>query len=276
MRLAYRSPQSRLAVWIPFALLVGVDAAVATPIGVGLLYFGPLTVAARLLPAREALAMALLAALARPLFGTAGDPLGIGGVTYHLPRELEPAVNALVAMIAYVAVTSLVATVGRLRRQLEALGHEAETDPLTGLANRRALSRTLERQAGRAIAILAVDIDHFKRVNDEHGHDAGDRVLRELAERLTGAVRDGDLVVRSGGEEFVVILPNGKESAAAMVAHRIVTAARARPFALRGSSLPVTVSVGHAVGPAGPELLRRADEALYAAKAAGRDRAVAA
>jgi diguanylate cyclase (GGDEF)-like protein len=276
VRVAYRSTGARVAAWLPFALLVAADAAIATPVSLGLLYFGPLIAAAFLLPRREALAMAGLGALSSVLFGAAGDPLGLGGVTYHLPSELVPAVTGLVALLAYGGVAMLVAAVGSLRRRLEALGHEAETDPLTGLANRRALDRALERQAGRAVAALVVDIDHFKLVNDRHGHGAGDRVLRELAGRLAGSVRDGDLVARSGGEEFVVLLPNGKESAAAMVAHRIVASARARPFALREGELPVTVSVGYSVGPAGPELLRRADEALYAAKAAGRDRAVAA
>ena len=276
MPLVYRSTRARLLVWPPFVALVALDAAIATPVGLGLLYFAPLIVAARVLPWREALAMALLCTLARMLVGSAGDPLGIEGIAFHLPRTFEPAVNALVALVAYVAVASGVATVGRLRRRIEALGHEAETDPLTGLANRRALDRALERQAGRAAAALVVDIDHFKRVNDEHGHDAGDDVLRELARRLEASVRDGDLVARSGGEEFVVLLGNGKESAAAMVAHRILAATRARPFVVRDGDLPLTVSVGHAAGPAGAELSRRADEALYAATEAGRDRAVAA
>lgn len=158
------------------------------------------------------------------------------------------------------------------------------TDALTGLANFRSLSETLAREVeravrfGRPLSVLMLDLDHFKTVNDTWGHAAGDRVLADLAARLEDLVRDVDTVARYGGEEFAIVLPETAAGGAGEVAQRVVEAVRREPFTVTGVAEPlrVTVSVGVAGYPdhadSAAELMRRADQALYAAKAAGRDR----
>jgi diguanylate cyclase (GGDEF)-like protein len=159
------------------------------------------------------------------------------------------------------------------------------TDPLSGCVNRRGLDQQLARELARAeragapVAVLAVDIDHFKRVNDRFGHPAGDLVIRDVAAMLREAARAGDVVARAGGEEFVVVLADADEAGATALARRLVDAVRARRFP-SVPGLSVTISVGVAAEPvvrdahAAEALKGRADEALYAAKRAGRDRAV--
>jgi diguanylate cyclase (GGDEF)-like protein len=156
------------------------------------------------------------------------------------------------------------------------------TDGLTGLWNYRYFTMTIgkeiERSArfGRPLALLMLDLDLFKSVNDTYGHQRGDAVLVELAARVRAQVRDVDTVARYGGEEVVVILPETDETGAAQAAERICDAVRRRPFGEPGTGeVDVTVSIGAAVFPAhgatSTTLLRRADEALYEAKDAGRD-----
>jgi diguanylate cyclase (GGDEF)-like protein/PAS domain S-box-containing protein len=174
------------------------------------------------------------------------------------------------------------------RKRLEAqLQHLASHDSLTGLLGRAELQRRfqgeLERalRYGRPLALLMFDADHFKAINDRHGHLAGDRVLAALAQCMRTNLRGSDLVGRYGGEEFLAVLPEtGIEQAAAM-AERLRRRVAARDFAPPGAvQLAVTVSVGvAALGLHGddPEaLVDAADQALYAAKAAGRDRVVCA
>lgn len=156
------------------------------------------------------------------------------------------------------------------------------TDGLTGLFNYRHFTMTMAKEVdragrfGRPLALVLLDLDLFKLVNDTYGHQRGDSVLVELAQRLRGVVRDVDTVARYGGEEFVVLLPETDETGAAQAAERLCEAVRRTPFgALTDEPLEITASVGAAVfrassGTAGG-LLRRADEALYAAKRAGRD-----
>jgi two-component system cell cycle response regulator len=163
----------------------------------------------------------------------------------------------------------------------------ALTDELTGLYNRRYvfahLNELLERESegGNETAVMLFDVDHFKLVNDRHGHPAGDEVLRELGERAVRQVRSVDLVGRLGGEEFVVIMPETSLAGAVVVAERFRAAVADQPFVPRGLSekVPVTVSVGIAVTGEGSDtidtLLKRADDALYAAKHAGRNRVIA-
>jgi diguanylate cyclase (GGDEF)-like protein len=159
----------------------------------------------------------------------------------------------------------------------------AVTDGLTGLANYRSFTQTMARELdraarfGRPIGLLLLDIDHFKLVNDTHGHPRGDAVLIELAARVRAQVRDIDTVARYGGEELVVVLPETDVLGAEQAAERIRTAVRERPFGAPGQvPLQVTVSLGVAVHPrhgaTATALLRAADEALYEAKRGGRDR----
>lgn len=161
------------------------------------------------------------------------------------------------------------------------------TDPLSGCVNRRGLEQQLARELARAeragapLALLAVDVDHFKRVNDEFGHLAGDGVIREIGAVLRAGARAGDVVARVGGEEFLVVLPDTDAEGAAALAERVVAAAREHGYPGLPSAYRVTVSAGTAavarvtdLGIA-EELKARADDALYAAKRGGRDRAVA-
>ncbi len=168
----------------------------------------------------------------------------------------------------------------------EILEKLALTDPLTDLANRRAFQEALEAEVsrvgrhGRPASLLFLDLDHFKRVNDDHGHAVGDEVLAGFAQVLKRGCRRGDLAARIGGEEFAVLLPTTGRLPAALVAERIRRATQAHPLG-RTVQAAVTVSVGvsSTEDPPGPvgaaELLVRADEALYRAKAEGRNRVAA-
>ena len=182
----------------------------------------------------------------------------------------------------------------RRRRLEEKLGENyrrslalALTDELTGLYNRRYVFAHLSNLLGRITggggetALVLFDIDHFKRVNDDYGHPAGDEVLRDVADRAMRQVRNVDLVGRLGGEEFAVVMPETSLGDAMAVAERLRSAMADHPFLLRETRdrLPVTVSVGIAMTGDGGDtldsLLKRADEALYAAKHAGRNRIIA-
>ncbi len=156
------------------------------------------------------------------------------------------------------------------------------TDPLTGLANFRSMSTTLNSEIERAVrfrrplGLLMLDLDHFKEVNDMHGHARGDDVLRELSRRVSGQVREVDVFARYGGEEFVLILPETDRNGVAAMARRVCEVVRASPFRDGGGAeLPITISIGGASfpedGTTGEALLRAADEALYRAKRAGRN-----
>lgn len=176
-----------------------------------------------------------------------------------------------------------------LHRQLLDRAHKLElanfelarlsySDPLTGLANRRALAGTIREwqnslDAPAEASLLLVDVDHFKVVNDRYGHDEGDRILVLLADRLQLSVRDQDLAVRYGGEEFVLWLPATDQEGAEQIAQRVHYKVRD----IRVSGEPITVSIGAATarGINGPQLMHRlieqADKALYHAKADGRN-----
>ncbi len=164
-----------------------------------------------------------------------------------------------------------------------AMAKAAETDPLTGLPNRRALMDRLNREVARAkrydhsIGLLFFDLDRFKAINDTHGHQFGDRVLKELAQIALRSVRSIDLVARYGGEEFVAVLPETDGAQALVVAERLRQNVLRHPFTLpTGATASVTISVGVAVYPGSAatmdDLVRAADEALYKAKAGGRNR----
>ena len=159
------------------------------------------------------------------------------------------------------------------------LARQTQNDELTGLPNRRALDRTLEREMAlsrrhaRPLGLLVLDLDHFKRVNDEHGHDAGDEVLRELSLVVRATIRSSDLLARWGGEEFVLVAPHADLSQLAELGERIRGAVAAHPF----KTGPMTVSLGGAdFSPRdnAKRLFTRADDALYEAKQTGRNRLV--
>ena len=165
----------------------------------------------------------------------------------------------------------------------EALREQATHDGMTGLLNRTAVLEALHNEADRAsregypLSLLIADFDHFKKVNDTHGHLAGDAVLREGARRMKSAVRRYDALGRYGGEEFLVVLSGCDSAAAHAQANRLREAIAAEPFLVGGAFLRVTCSVGVSsrVHPAISQvdaLIREADLALYAAKNQGRDR----
>ncbi|MGE5267573.1 MAG: PleD family two-component system response regulator [Deltaproteobacteria bacterium] len=173
-----------------------------------------------------------------------------------------------------------------LRNRLEESVELAITDPLTGLHNRRYMEshlRTLVEDAirsGRPVSVLVTDIDHFKSVNDTHGHDGGDIVLKEFAARLKRNTRGIDLACRLGGEEFLIIMPETDMARAYQVAERTRAMIASEPFQLRPDlKLRVTASVGLATLESPddtPEtIFKRADNALYAAKRRGRNRVAA-
>jgi two-component system cell cycle response regulator len=206
---------------------------------------------------------ALLSALARGAHDGVLSPFD--------PTELEARV---------VAALRVTARHDELIEANRRLAEQAMTDELTGLANRRHGERQLEREIalavrkGHDLGLVRVDIDHFKTINDEHGHQAGDRVLAEVARRLGGAVRGGDLLARWGGDEFVAILPATDRAGVLRAAERLRAAVDDSAVGVEDVATPVTVSVGwaHWMGDTAGDLLARADRALYMAKDAGRNR----
>jgi two-component system cell cycle response regulator len=213
----------------------------------------------------------------------------------RLVRGLEIGVNDyLVPPIDKNELLARVRTQVRKRRYVERLRDDVQTslelaitDALTGLHNRRYMERhigTLVEQAAsrdQPLALLMLDVDHFKVINDSYGHDAGDEVLREFALRIRKSIRGLDLACRYGGEEFLVIMPETDMSAAALVAERLRRGIASEAFAIQGGAraIDVTISVGIAALRGGDDpgsVLKRADEALYRAKRDGRNRVVPA
>lgn len=205
---------------------------------------------------------------------------GVAGV----PGLLVATPGNVVNMI-YSAIEPVFASIGFLLMYNEAaqadLRRMARTDPLTGTLNRLALdeqARRLFAQGGHApgMAALMLDADHFKAINDRHGHAGGDRVLAALAQGIGARLRPGDIFGRVGGEEFVVLLPHTDLATALALAEDLRTHVAALPLYLDGQAQAVTVSIGVAVSdPADADadaLVRRADRALYEAKRAGRNR----
>jgi diguanylate cyclase (GGDEF)-like protein len=168
------------------------------------------------------------------------------------------------------------------REQSERLLHDATHDRLTGLANRarfaEAIDLTIRRayRANTTFAVLFLDLDQFKPINDMSGHDAGDEVLREVARRLTGCLRPADTPARLGGDEFVVVLdPPVNADQAERIARRII-AAVSQPIEVPGGTAQIGVSIGiaiaHGAGMSSDAVVRDADLAMYQAEEAGRNR----
>lgn len=176
----------------------------------------------------------------------------------------------------------LIAAICAPHLEIARLSRLTRVDPLTGALNRRGLDRTFPASAEAftgSVCVAVADIDHFKDINDEHGHAVGDEVLKHVTRRIGSVLRASDALVRFGGEEFVLLLPAIGIEPARLVAERARAAVGDTPIVLGDARIPVTISVGVAERHEGENrdaLLRRADTAMYAAKAAGRDRVVIA
>ena len=218
------------------------------------------------------------------------------GDTRKLVRALDIGVNDyLTRPVDKNELTARAATQLRRKRYVDQLRSSfqtslemAVTDSLTGLYNRRYLASHLSAMfdrafwTGRPLSVMILDIDFFKQVNDTYGHDVGDKVLQDFAERISGTVRGIDLACRYGGEEFLIAMPDTDLAFASVVAERLRQEIASQKFVLNGGrdELAVTVSVGLASTETGPEddnaqkLIKRTDEALYEAKTAGRNRVI--
>jgi diguanylate cyclase (GGDEF)-like protein len=172
--------------------------------------------------------------------------------------------------------------VKRLEVQTELLGKLAAFDELTGLYNRRSMFQALEAERGRSqrygrpLSVAMFDVDHFKRINDDHGHPTGDAILRELANRMINWLRTMDIACRYGGEEFCAIFPETDLAGATVAGQRVRECIEKSPFSFEGLEVTVTVSVGVSGWRPSqgeiPDLLAQADAALLQAKRAGRNR----
>ena len=207
-----------------------------------------------------------------PLYTDDGFALGTLCAIDFLPRKLEAEQREMLRLLAR-----------QVMVQFE-LGLQSMRDPLTGLYNRRPLEDTLAREISRArrskaqVGVMAIDADNFKAINDTLGHEAGDAVLRSMARVLSASVRDCDIVCRSGGEEFIIVLPEMGEVELLQRAEVVRSSVEVAPIEVGARTVRMTVSIGTAVfpehGTTENALLRSADIALYQAKAAGRNRVV--
>ena len=203
-----------------------------------------------------------------------------------IPASAFDATPLQIAAYALGGLLPVVSTIGYLLMCTEfnqrELAKAATLDYLTGICNRRAIedlatrSIAAARRHGIPLALMIVDVDHFKRINDEHGHQAGDVALVETVKRIRDSLRSEDLVGRLGGEEFVAVMPATDGAAALAAAERMRASFGDRPMRLGEVERPITVSIGVAVLDAQDQvyshLLRRADRAMYAAKTAGRNK----
>ena len=229
----------------------------------------------------------------RTMVVTSGDP---GAITY-IDVEVRGFSIRSGASDGWIAVFRDASEMRRTERDLQEANERLEAlnkmllaqaihDSLTGLFNRAYLDDALPRELARCgrdgstIALLILDVDYFKNVNDTYGHDTGDLVLREVSRLVRGIVRAGDIPCRFGGDEIVAVMPGAPESEVAGVAERIRQRVSEERFGDENVQLAVTVSVGFAIYPAhaesSAELFRAADRALYAAKDAGRNRTMSA
>lgn len=194
-----------------------------------------------------------------------------------------------VQVIAYIAImaTALLGSIGFVLMVKERADREnmhlAMTDSLTHIPNRRALmdyaKRTLARRNGSPQALLMIDVDHFKDINDSHGHPVGDMVLQNIASLMEGRLRGHDFLGRYGGEEFCVVAPDTDIEGAMTLAEHLREAIASAPFSGDSGKFPVSISIGIAVCPSSgsgelKDLLQKADTALYSAKQGGRNRVV--
>jgi diguanylate cyclase (GGDEF)-like protein len=235
-----------------------------------------------------------LAAKVPGLAAETAQGMGCEGITEQMVAATLVDVNRSLAELneSYEAMVrrleALIVEKEQLTRSLEEANRELEiqatSDPLTGLANRRAFEAALNRDLSRAdrertwLSVVAVDVDHFKKVNDTYGHAVGDLVLAAVGKALKATLRGGDLPARIGGEEFVAILPNTDQDGAVTTAERLRKIVAEQRVPVPGGMLGVTASFGVSAlngpgcGGSGKQLQERADAALYAAKRNGRNR----
>jgi diguanylate cyclase (GGDEF)-like protein len=196
-------------------------------------------------------------------------------------REREAELQRRVLVLGAVLVVVLAALALRQLLRARRLRRLAMIDDLTGLANRRSILALLDQQLRGArrddapVSVVAFDIDHFKRINDTWGHDAGDRALKRIAALARSAVRASDRIGRVGGEEFLAVLPRSSAMVAREIAERVRETTAAADFDEVAPGLRITLSLGVATrvpGESGQKLGKRADEALYRAKQGGRNR----
>jgi diguanylate cyclase (GGDEF)-like protein len=266
-----RLPVPALAALGPIGAALIADSLATThgPTDGAVLYIWPVLWEAYFFGRRGAIGIVLWVGLVHGL-ALLSMPPGVG----YLDRWLD--VMAAVAVVA--TVVELLAT--RNRRLLERLAREARVDNLTGLLNRRGFAERAALELARArreltpLGLVSFDLDHFKVVNDEWGHDVGDRVLVATARTFESQMREVDVLARMGGEEFVVLLPGSEAAAAGALAERV---RESLSVAGNPDMPPITVSAGVAAARAPADLeqlLKEADRALYAAKGSGRNRTV--
>jgi diguanylate cyclase (GGDEF)-like protein len=215
-----------------------------------------------------------------------GEALGVLSLQMRGETQLQESEQRLSRgperRLAHVLVEQVGLALGNLKLR-ESLRHQSICDPLTGLSNRRFMEESLEREFSRAkrsggsLAMLMMDLDHFKRFNDTFGHQAGDTILRALGDLLRGSTRGQDIACRYGGEEFALVLTDTNSEGALKRAEILRQQVKQMSVEYAGQLLgTVSVSIGVALYPehgnTSPEVLRAADQALYRAKHEGRDR----
>jgi diguanylate cyclase (GGDEF)-like protein len=259
-----RVPRAALAALGPIGAVI-IAYAVATSSGfsdAAILYSWPVLWVAYFYGTRETGAVVVSIGVAHAV-ALLSMPAGAG----NLDRWVDVMASVTIAAIV---VRALATRNARLVGQLTA---EARIDPLTELLNRRGLAERFDHELARSLrartslAVVAIDIDHFKHINDTHGHDAGDRALTWVANRLAEQTRGADITARTGGEEFLVVLPGAGVESAYEFAERLRQGiADHAPF-----SLTISAGVAAAIAPSGAALVEAADQALFAAKRAGRN-----
>jgi diguanylate cyclase (GGDEF)-like protein len=252
---------------VAMVLAIGmIDYITGAQVSIALLYLAPIAFATWFVSLRAGLLLCGLAAVVRLQ--------DFWLTTHSFSHPLIPYWNGVVELGFFVVVAWILS---RLRSTTERWAILARTDPLTGALNRRAFTETGEREVARAeryhrsLSLAYLDIDDFKKVNDEGGHDDGDRLLVAVAETLTRNLRAFDVVARYGGDEFVLLLPETGDKAAEMVLEKLMDALRS---AVQGR-WPASFSIG-AVTVEGPRtsldrLIQQADKLVYAAKQGGKD-----
>jgi diguanylate cyclase (GGDEF)-like protein len=222
----------------------------------------------------------------QPLFSQEGQPLGTLCMIDPTPRQLTDKqlrlfIDMAVLVEGYLKLRHISAQTEQLRAALSREQRKTMLDPLTQLWNRAGLNHFLPKQQEQAddlglqLGVLFCDLDYFKKVNDSHGHAAGDQVLWETARRISAAVRPQDVVTRSGGEEFVVLLLVHEQHELLLIAERIRSAMSKQPMDIDNQPLSLTISIGAALRTPQEDpnsTLKRADKALYQAKGNGRNR----